>query len=298
MLLHLFGASTPTGESFTQQLLLTPSTCRLYSYSRSRASFHRADLAEPASFQPYGEPGASSLWISFAPIWLFATFLERLALDHPDRLHGLLGVVACSSSSVITKRYAYNRRDRELVSRLMAAEDQLLATCQHLALPCRILRPTLVYGRVGSYADRNLSFILQLMRHLPFIPVPSHTGVRQPIHASQLAAVALYLVRQFIINPWSLTDPTFIALGGDSELSYTSMLRLLQQALPYNDPARRCYVLPIPNRLFHTVASPLLLYSPKTFEALLRMGVDLSGFTQSHQLLSRQPQPFPVEPFF
>lgn len=283
--------------------LLLSNSCLLLrhgAYSPIQGVEHRfTGLTWPIQLlHPDGDPSASCLWISFAPIWLFATFLERLALDHPDRLHGLLGVIACSSSSVITKRYAYNRWDRELVSRLMTAEDQLLATCKRLELPCRILRPTLVYGRVGSYADRNLSVVLQLMRHLPFIPVPSHTGFRQPIHASQLAAVALYLVHQFIITPWSLSAPPYIALGGDSELSYTSMLRVLQQALPYNDPARRCYVLPIPNRLFHTTLSPLLLFYPKTFEALLRMGVDLSGFTPSHQILSRQPQPFPVQPFF
>jgi hypothetical protein len=39
-----------------------------------------------------------------------------------------------------------------------------------------------------------------------------------------------------------------------------------------------------------------LLPSPKAFEAVLRMGANLSGFTPAHQLLGREPQPFPVLP--
>ena len=112
------------------------------------------------AFHLGGVPGASGLWISFGPLWLLAPFLDRLAQDYPERLKGLRGVIACSSSSVITKRFAANRFDRELVARLNAAEDQLIATCRYLELPCRILRPTLIYGRVGPYVDRNLSRLI------------------------------------------------------------------------------------------------------------------------------------------
>jgi hypothetical protein len=38
----------------------------------------------------------------------------------------------------------------------------------------------------------------------------------------------------------------------------------------------------------------LLLRSPKAFEAVLRMGVDLAGFPPAHQLLVESPQPFPL----
>ena len=134
------------------------------------------------------------------------------------------------------------------------------------------------------------------MRRLPLLPLPAQTGLRQPIHASQLAAVALELVRQFTTSGWDPQLPQRIALGGDSELSYAAMLRALQQSLPQTDPARRCRVLSLPTRLFYAAASPLLLQSPKAFEAVLRMGSDLSGFTRAHQLLKAKPQPFPVLP--
>lgn len=300
MQLHLFGAATPSGAALRRCVSAQAAPLPLFGYSRKPDPvapwLHQANLQEPAAFHPAGVPEAAAIWISFAPIWLLAPFLAQLTADHPGRLAGLSAVIACSSSSAITKRFAANRFDRDLVSRLLAAENQLLATCRGLGIPCRILRPTLIYGRVGPYADRNLSRLVQLMRRLPLLPLPAHTGLRQPIHASQLAAVALHLAQQAAGPGWAAELPERIALGGDSELSYAAMLRALQQLLPPGDPARRCRLLPLPSRLFHAAAAPLLLHSPKAFEAVLRIGADLAGFTPSHCLLDASPQLFPVLP--
>jgi hypothetical protein len=126
------------------------------------------------------------------------------------------------------------------------------------------------------------------------LPLPAHTGLRQPIHARQLAAVAFSLARQLTAAGWDPALPARIPLGGDVQLSYRAMLQALQQAQPPGDPARRCRLLPIPNRLFLLLAAPLLLRSPKAFEAVLRMGADLAGFLPAHQLLAEPPQPFPA----
>ena len=294
MQLHLFGATTATGEAFCQCVEASETSWPLYAYSR-RSSTCLADFRNPASFHPAGNLELPSFWISFGPIWLLAPFLEQLSITHPERLRGLRCVIACSSSSAITKRFAANRFDRELVARLTAAENQLIATCRYLELPCLILRPTLIYGRVGPYVDRNLSLLIGLMRRLPFLPLPAHTGLRQPIHASQLAAVALELMHQFALSRWDPQLPQCITLGGDIELSYAAMLRALQQSLP-DDSARSCRLLSVPTRLFYAAAAPLLLQSPKSFEAVLRMGSDLSGFTPAHQLLKTPLQSFPVFP--
>jgi len=295
MELHLFGSATPTGEAFRQQAAKTNPLWPLHAYSRGSVATY-ADFTNPAAFRPAGDPGAPALWISFGPIWLLAPFLEQLAREHPERLGGLRGLVACSSSSAITKRFAANRFDRELVDRLTTAEDHLLATCRRLQVPCHILQPTLIYGQAGSFGDRNLSKVLQLLRRLPCLPLPAETGLRQPIHASQLAAVALYMAEQLLGSSWDPSLPERITLGGDTTLPYGAMISALQEAQPADDPARRCRLLPIPNRLFFSLAAPLLLRSPKAFEAVLRMGSNLSGFTPAHQLLGREPQLFPVLP--
>jgi hypothetical protein len=315
--LHLFGAATPTGEAV--RLLAAGNEPRwpLYCYTRSQAGHdqavddkpgqcraaglggrHPADFRDPAAFQPAGDPAQPAIWLSFGPIWLLAPFLERLASEHPERLRGLRGVIACSSSSARTKRYAANSFDRQLVARLIGAEELLLSTCRRLAVPCRILQPTLIYGQVGPCSDRNLSRLLQLLRRLPLLPLPEHTGLRQPIHARQLAAVALQLARQLAdsgAEASALALPERLAIGGDVELSYRAMLEALQQSQPPGDPARRCRLLPIPNRLFILLAAPLVLRSPKAFEAVLRMGADLAGFTPAHQLLAQPAQPFPLQ---
>lgn len=295
MELHLFGSATSTGEAFRKQVAGANPALPLHAYSR-RSNANPADFSNPAAFRPAGVPGRPAIWISFGPIWLLAPFLEQLATHHPERLSGLNGLIGCSSSSAITKRFAANRFDRELVAQLSGAEDQLLAICRRLQVPCRILQPTLIYGQAGSYGDRNLSKLLQLLRRLPCLPVPAETGLRQPIHASQLAAVALHIAEQISESGCDPSLPERITLGGDTTLTYVAMVRAVQQAQPAGDPARRCRLLPIPNRLFFSLAAPLLLHSPKAFEAVLRMGANLSGFTPAHQLLGREPQPFPVLP--
>ena len=295
MKIHLFGASTPSGEALHHM-----DQADLVGYSREAFAgtgwLQPADLNDPARFQPAGHPVVPAIWISFAPIWLLAPFLDHLATHHPERLQGLRGVIASSSSSAITKRFAVNRFDRHLVVRLMAAEDQLLATCQRLSVPCRILRPTMIYGQVGAYGDRNLSRLLQQLRRLPVLPLPAESGLRQPIHASQLAAVALHLAKQLAASGFDPSLPERIAVGGDTTLTYTEMIGALQQVQPFGDPARRCRLLSIPNRLFFLLGAPILLRSPKAFEAVLRMGANLSGFTPAHQLLGSEAQHFPVLP--
>ena len=291
MQVHLFGATTPTGEALRQRLALAQPDWDLHAYSRRT---HAADFCNPDAFRPAGDSVAASIWISFAPIWLLAPFFQQLASSHPKRLQGLRGVIACSSSSVLTKRFAANRFDRQLVAQLNEAEAQLINSCRHLQIPCLILQPTLIYGQVGPYSDQNLSRLLVVLRRMPLLPLPAHTGLRQPIHAGQLAAVALRLAEQFAAGVLDASHPERITLGGDQLLSYRAMLQALQLAQPPGDRARRCRLLPIPNRLFFLLSAPLLLHSPKVYEAVLRMAADLAGFTPAHQLLEQLPAPFPV----
>jgi nucleoside-diphosphate-sugar epimerase len=238
----------------------------------------------------------AGLLVSFAPIWSFAPWLVRCAGHKPPGLAGVRGVIACSSSSVITKRFAANGFDRDLVRRLRRAEDQLTQLCASHRLPLRILAPTLIYGQAGPLGDRNLSRLRQLLRRLPLLPLPAEGGLRQPIHCRQLAAVALHLADRLAGDEADPSQPIHLPVGGDETISYATMLRRLQQATAPNDPARRCRLVAVPPRLFHGLAAPLLLLSPKTFEAVLRISADLAGFTEAHRILGGVPEPFPVPP--
>ena len=298
-MIHLFGPSTASGHSFFRVAVssqkLGPVICCSRNPSGDSQSLF-ADFSDPASFLPAVAPRSSTVWISFAPIWLFAPFLEHLRCCNPDRLLGLRGVIACSSSSALTKRFASNSFDRELVENLVSSESQLLSTCRSLSIPCHIVQPTMIYGRIGNYEDRNLSLLLKLMHRLPILPLPAQTGLRQPIHASQLAAVIYHLAQQLALPSSATTLPARIALGGDTTLTYAEMLTSLKRVHSSSQPPPRCFLLSIPNRLFFLLATPLMLRSPKDFEAVLRIASNLSGFTAAHQLLGSNPQPFPVFP--
>lgn len=301
--LHLFGSSTPCGHAFRMLAAQVNPTFLIHLYSRNRVLSDRnssapntADFLDPSKFWPAGKKGEHSIWISVAPIWLFAEFFSHLADQYPERLVGLRAVVACSSSSVITKRFAFNSYDRDLANRLDEAEQLLFSTCSHLGVTCHIIQPTLVYGQSGSYGDRNLSILLKLLRRLPILPLPATTGLRQPIHANQLASAILHLVVKLAATRYKSSFSNCIALGGDSTLTYYEMINALQKSQPLSDPARRCLLIPIPNRLFFFLAAPLLFRSTKDFEALLRMGANLSGFPSAHSFLGCDPEPFPILP--
>ena len=179
MQLHIFGASTPSGEALRLLAAQVEPDWQMQVYSRRLAGAKRCDFADPFGFRPAGV-GIPAPWISFGPIWLLAPFLEELAQQHPERLKDFRGLIACSSSSALTKRFAFNDFDRALVARLINAEDQLLATCRRLDVPCRILRPSLIYGQVGPYGDRNLSRLLALMRRLPLCYCHPTQGCASP----------------------------------------------------------------------------------------------------------------------
>jgi hypothetical protein len=290
----LFGATSPSGLAFIQgaaNLSLTVAG-RRRPLGFADGPFQFCDLRAADSLdQPL-----DGILVSFAPLWDLAPFLARLAELHPGQLAGVRAVVACSSSSVITKRFAFNRFDRDLVQRLSGSQDVLIDTCRNLGLPCRIVAPTLIYGRVGTHGDRNLSQLLQWMRRFPLLPLPADTGLRQPIHATQLAAVVRTLVIGLLRQADGVSTSEVIAVGGDDTLTYHELLLRLQQQCEESDRARRCRLVAMPAWLFRGLAAPLLLAAPKGFEAVMRMQVDLAGFLPAHSLVGEDPQPFPVLP--
>ena len=292
--IHVFGATTPAGKSFVNQVKSTRPNWTIYQYSRH---YSRAfDLSDPAAFVPSGDISAPSIWVNFAPIWLFAPFVNYLVSCSSDSISELVGIVSCSSSSAITKRFAFNSFDRELSSRLSTSEGQLLSVCRHLDIRCSLLQPSLVYGRVDAYHDNNLRRITQQLRRFPILFLPQNTGLRQPIHASQLAAAVASLADKMAQARLSPCLQHRILIGGDTTLTYHQMIKTLKYSFGSSDPASRCLLILIPNRLFFLIAALLLIRSPKAYEAVLRMSADLSGFTPVHQILGCEPQAFPVHP--
>ena len=134
------------------------------------------------------------------------------------------------------------------------------------------------------------------MRKFPLLPFPSDSGLRQPVHVSQLAAVTKHYAEQLSCPSIDTSHSQIVLFGGDTTLSYADMIASLQSSYSPVDSVRRCRLFFIPNRIFFLLVAPLLIVSPKTFEAVLRISANLSGFTPSNQLLGTDPRPFPVLP--
>ncbi len=120
---------------------------------------------------------------SLSPIWLL-----------PDALPALIGagaqrVIAFSSTSRFTKIASPVEAERQVAARLAKSEERVIALCEASGVAWTILRPTLIYAE-GQ--DGNVSRLAGLIRRLGFLPLAGRgEGLRQPVHADDLAAAAL-----------------------------------------------------------------------------------------------------------
>lgn len=172
----------------------------------------RAGLGES-----FAVPGDFDAVLSFGPLDLFARWFEQAGLA-PAR------VVALGSTSVHSKVSSPDPAERELAQRLADAEARLGAACEAKGAALCLLRPTLIYGG----GERSLSRIVALARRWHWLPLPADaTGLRQPVHAGDLAAAALACLRA--------AEPVRgrYDLPGGETLAYDEMLRrVLAVAVP------------------------------------------------------------------
>jgi nucleoside-diphosphate-sugar epimerase len=131
-------------------------------------------------------------------------------------------VVAFSSSSVLSKADSADPAERARMAAMAREEAALAAACAGRGLPLLLLRPTLIYG---CGLDRNVSLLADLARRFGAIPLAGQAaGLRQPVHADDLAALAVQALTA--PAPVSLDSP---ACGG-STLSYREMARRIAAA--------------------------------------------------------------------
>ena len=93
--IHLFGASTPTGEAFRRQASCSKLPPQIKAYSRNNPELTPLDFRNPESFK-LDSPEEDSIWVSFGPIWLLAGFLEYFEQKKPKTLQKIKAVIALS----------------------------------------------------------------------------------------------------------------------------------------------------------------------------------------------------------
>lgn len=177
-------------------------------------SWFRADINDPQSLQ--GLPAADGL-IHLAPLAILPDALAAFAASGVRRL------IAFSSSSKFSKAQSPVAAERAFAARLQAAEDAVAAACGRHAMHWTIFRPTLIYG---CGMDRNVALIRRIIRATGFFPLlGAGSGLRQPVHADDLAAACVAVFD----NPAAF-DKSYELSGGEC-LSYRAMVERIFASL-------------------------------------------------------------------
>jgi nucleoside-diphosphate-sugar epimerase len=122
-------------------------------------------------------------WFCLAPIWALTEYFSLLEGHKAKR------VVALSSTSRFTKTGSSYPAEQAVAQRLAHGEARFREWAEASGVDWTILRPTLIYGR-GR--DKNIAEIARFIRRFGFFPLLGKgTGLRQPIHADDVAGACL-----------------------------------------------------------------------------------------------------------
>ncbi len=217
--------------------------------------------------------------IHCAPIWLLPAHLDLL------RESGLQRLVVFSSTSVLSKRDSQNNEERHLVAQLRDSEKALQEYCGKYDLKLYILRPSLIYG-YGR--DQNVSHIANFIRRFGFMLLAGRaSGLRQPVHADDLAAIALVCLEANSLQ-------SSYNLAGQDTISYREMVTRIFVGL-----GRRPIIISIPLWLFRPalrIAAKLGHFS-YTPEMATRMNQNLNyDYRAASEDLGFSPQGFLEKP--
>lgn len=191
--------------------------------------------------------------------------------------------VVFSSSSVETKQASGHPAERRQVEDMLSLESELSTVAEGRGLKLVIFRPTLIYG---CGMDTNISRLASWIKRFGFMPVNgAATGLRQPVHADDLAAAALTALQ-------SRADlPRVLNLCGGDTLTYTDMVGRIFSAL--GKPVR---LLHLPQWLFVLVVNITKVIRPGTgvnSEMVRRQRLDLVfDDRQARGLLDYKPRQF------
>ncbi|MDW8480147.1 MAG: hypothetical protein RML12_10640 [Xanthomonadales bacterium] len=158
----------------------------------------------------------------------------------------------CPRSAPACARVPRTPQEVRQAARLLAAESALAAWCRERGVSLCVVRATAIYDDEDLGALEPLLRIAARLRILP-LPWPAR-GLRQPVHAGDLAALLLALLGH--------AHEGVIEAGGGERLDFATMLRRAARAR-----VGRCLPLPLPTAL-------LALLAPRWRGAVARLARD------------------------
>jgi nucleoside-diphosphate-sugar epimerase len=237
--------------------------------------------------------------VSLAPLHVLPPLVEGLAAIGTRR------IIAFGSTSVM-KATSADPRERRLAAALRKAESDLARNCERQGIDWTVFRPTLVYS---DGLDRNVSEIARFIRRFRVFPlVGAGSGLRQPVHAADLAAACLGALQSATACNQSYD------LSGGRTLTYRDMVGEIFRALGLRPRfirvplwlikagIRAAALLPRFAKLSPELATRMnqdlcfdstpaqrdFGFSPRAFSLQ-----ELAGLTAPRQARMRQPQPRP-----
>jgi nucleoside-diphosphate-sugar epimerase len=179
--LLVFGLSGQLGEALRHRGLPSPALAISRQPPTGVAGEGRIEWRN-GDLEGFDEPHPFDAALSLGPLDAFARAVAEGRVQAGR-------VVAFGSTSVHVKGRSPDPAERDVAARLAAAEAALFAACRARGTPCTVLRPTLVWG-MGR--DATVSRVVRLARRWPLLPLPvGAPGLRQPVHALDLAAAAV-----------------------------------------------------------------------------------------------------------
>ncbi|HDS1553754.1 hypothetical protein U4I37_20680 [Stenotrophomonas maltophilia] len=206
---------------------------------------------------------------SFGPIEALAQWLSQQTAA-PARQ-----VIATSSMSVLSKQNSEQADEQDVVAMLQRGETGLIAQAERLGMGWTILRPTLIYG---AGIDRSITPIVQRALRLRLFPIPLVGGLRQPVHADDIARAVVACIAT------GAASARVLEIGGGERLPYHAMFRRVHASL-----AQPTLALPLPGAALRGLAAVL----PRARGPVSRLQQDLIADNGPLQaLLDVHPRPF------
>ena len=160
---------------------------------------------------------ALSAIISVGPLRELAGWLAQAHLSGAPR------VIAISSMSAEVKRESSVPAEREISRQLHDSENALAAVCARHGCAWTVLRPTLVYG---AGLDKSLTPIVRRAMRTRLFPVPAGRGLRQPVHADDIAQAVMAAL------DCPATSGRILPIGGGERLPVGEMFARVRRSLP------------------------------------------------------------------
>ncbi|WP_426702323.1 NAD-dependent epimerase/dehydratase family protein [Rhodanobacter sp. Col0626] len=210
--------------------------------------------------------------ISFGPLQALSDWLAQADLGTAPR------VIATSSMSAETKRDSAVPAEREISRQLRAGEQTLATACERHGCAWTVLRPTLVYG---AGLDKSLTPIARRAMRTRLFPLPSGRGLRQPVHADDIAQAVMAALE------CPAAAGRILSIGGGERLRSGEMFARVRRSL-----SRSTVPLPVPAWLLRLGQGAV----PRWRGPLSRLDSDLVADNAAlQQLLGVHPRPFQPE---